>query len=133
VNVLDENVAEGQRLLLRRWRISTRQIGVDVGSGGMADEEIIPLLLELRRPTFFTRDADFFRRDLCHARYCLVWLDVRIGETADYVRRFLRHPEFNTQAKRLGTVVAVAPSGMSVWRLRVEREVHLEWPPKKRK
>ena len=60
MNVLDENLAEGQRLLLRRWRITTRQIGVDVGCRGMADEEIIPLLLELRRPTFFTRDADFY-------------------------------------------------------------------------
>jgi hypothetical protein len=35
MNVLDENIPEDQRELLRRWRIHTRQIGEDVGRKGM--------------------------------------------------------------------------------------------------
>jgi hypothetical protein len=99
----------------------------------MTDEQIIPLLQGMRRPTLFTRDADFYRRRLCHGRYCLVWLGVRAGEVAEYVRRFLRHPEFDTQAKRMGAVVAVAPSGLSVWRPHAERETHAPWTTKRRR
>lgn len=35
------------------------------------DDEIIRFLLQLRRPTFFTRDEDFFDRRFCHAKYGL--------------------------------------------------------------
>jgi hypothetical protein len=132
MNVLDENVADEQRRLLARWKISCRQIGVEVGTKGMTDENIIPLLHALHRPTFFTRDVDFYRSGLRHDRYCLVWLDVGVADVAEYVRRFLRHPEFNSQAKRMGTVVGVAPSGLSIWRLREDRAVHSDWPAKKR-
>ena len=98
----------------------------------MTDQAIIPLLHGLHRPTFFTRDFDFFRAELRHGRYCLVWLDVDVSEVAEYVRRFLRHPEFNTQAKRMGAVVAVAPAGLSIWRVRVEQVIHSIWPAKQR-
>ena len=59
MNILDENIPESQRQLLRSWRIRTQQIGHELGRRGMKDEEIIPLLHQLRRPTFFTRDLDF--------------------------------------------------------------------------
>ena len=45
MNILDENVPESQRQLLRSWRIRVSQIGDDVGRKGMKDEAIIPLLL----------------------------------------------------------------------------------------
>jgi len=61
--------------------------------------EIIPLLHTLRRPTFFTRDHDFYKPDLCHPGYCLVFLDVAFDEAADFIRRFLRHAAFRTQVK----------------------------------
>jgi len=64
VNVLDENVLEGDRQLLQRWRVPFRQIGYQVGRKGMSDEEVIPLLLTLHRPTFFTLDYGFYRRTL---------------------------------------------------------------------
>jgi hypothetical protein len=104
VNILDENIPDGEYLLLRRMRIIVRQIGRDFARKGMDDEDLIPFLLHQRRPTFFTRDQDFYRRDLCHEKYCLVWLDIRPSEVAFYVRRLLRHRESNTQAKRLGSV-----------------------------
>ncbi len=44
MNILDENISEDQRQLLRGWRIRARQIGHEVGRPGMQDGEIIPLL-----------------------------------------------------------------------------------------
>jgi hypothetical protein len=44
VNVLDENIVESQRQLLRSWRIRVQRIGHDVGRAGMQDEQIIPFL-----------------------------------------------------------------------------------------
>jgi hypothetical protein len=133
VNVLDENVPEQQRLLLLRGKIAVRQIGNEVGAAGMTDEDILPLLHHLRRPTFFTRDSDFYRRGLRHERYCLVWLDVRFTDVAEYVRKFLRHPAFKAQARRMGWVVQVAPSGISAWGPGAEKETQWPWPTKGRK
>ncbi|MBI3760940.1 MAG: hypothetical protein HY260_03640 [Chloroflexi bacterium] len=128
MNLLDENILASQRRQLRDWRISVRQIGFDIGRKGMSDDEIIPFLHGLRRPTLFTRDRDFYKRRLCHARYCLVSLAVDKRVVAVFVRRLLRHPEFDAQAKRLGTVVRVTTTGLSVWRLHAETETHLAWP-----
>lgn len=87
MNILDENIIESQRQLLRSWRIPIRQIGHDTGRKGMKDAEIIPFLLQLRRPTFFTLDLGFYKRDLCHARYCLVCMDVKKQEAAVFPPR----------------------------------------------
>lgn len=93
----------------------------------MTDEEIIPFLLTLRRPTFFTLDWDFYRPELCHARYCLVFLDVRREECALFVRRLLTHPELDTQAKRMGTFVRASYAGPFVWRLHAQTELRFDW------
>lgn len=62
MNLLDENIFAFQRHQLLAWKIHVRQIGVEIGTRGIDDlEEIIPLLHSLRRPTFFTRDHDFYR------------------------------------------------------------------------
>jgi hypothetical protein len=76
VNILDENIIENQCLMVRRWRIRFRQIGVDFGQAGMQEKEIIRLLHDNRGATFFTRDDDFADRRLCHAAYCIVVLEV---------------------------------------------------------
>ena len=68
MNILDENILNDQRHLLKMWRITSQQIGDDIGRKGMQDEEIIPLLHREESPTFFTRDSDFFRRHLCHGK-----------------------------------------------------------------
>lgn len=96
--LLDENILDGQRLLLEAWRIPVRQVGVDQGRKGLQDEQIILLLRKLRKPTFFTRDSGFFRRGLCHRGYAVVVLSVGQYEVATFVRRFLRHHGFDTQA-----------------------------------
>ena len=127
MNILDENIPTSQRQLLERWRVRVRQIGFDIGRKSMQDDEIIALLRQRRRSTFFTRDEDFYQRRLCHARYSLVHLAVDKYETAMFVRRLLRHPSCNTQAKRMGTVVWVAAAGLSIWGLRALKERHLPW------
>jgi hypothetical protein len=127
VNVLDENVFTSQRLLLRGWRIAVRHIGHDIGRKGMTDAEIVTLLHGLRRPTLFTHDGDFYRRELCHEKYCLVRLHVSALEIAVYARRMLRHRHFNTQAKRMGLVVSASAEGLSVWRLHASDEALLPW------
>ena len=125
--ILDENFPESQRQLLRGWRIPIRQIGYEVSRKGMLDDEIIPFLLQRRRCTFFTIDLDFYRRRLCHARYCLVCLDVGEYEAAAFVRRLLRHSEFDTDAKRMASVIRVSQRGLAVWRLHAEMQIHFDW------
>jgi hypothetical protein len=127
MNILDENVLESQRQRLTVWHIPFRQIGYEVERKGMADDEIIPLLLTIRQPTFFTLDADFFKRSLCDARYGLVHLDVDESEAAAFIRRLLNHSEFNTHAKRMGVVVRVSHARIDVWRLGVMQEQRFAW------
>jgi hypothetical protein len=90
-------------------------------------DEIIPLLHSLRRPTFFTRDRDFYKPELCHSRYCLVFLDVTFDEAAEFIRRFLRHVAFCMQIQRMGKVVRVHHSGISYWQVKVKRAHALGW------
>ena|SRR3989442_15451805 len=95
--VLDENVPAGQRLLLRKARVKFRVIGLDLAASATTDENLIPVLHGLSRPTFFSLDRNFYRPGRAHPDYCLVWLDVRRREAAAFIRRFLRHPKFDTQ------------------------------------
>jgi hypothetical protein len=127
VIILDENVIDDQRELLRSWGIAVRQIGVNVGTSGMLDDAIIPLLGELPRPTFFTRDLGFDRRSLCHQSYCLVCLAVGKQEVAASIRRYLRHPRVSTFAQRRGTVSRVSHTGIHVWRTRPPIDEMIPW------
>jgi hypothetical protein len=127
VIVLDENVPASQRQLLQGWRMRPRQVGVDVGRRGLPDSDIIKLLLRLRRPTLFTRDDDFYTPDLVHAKYCLVYLAVEKHEVAYFVRRLMRHPALNTQARRMGLIIRASTAGLSLWRPKSQNESHLDW------
>jgi hypothetical protein len=40
----------------------------------------------------------------------------------------LPHPEFDTKAKRMGTVIRISRRGLSVWRLHAEEETFVDWP-----
>ncbi len=127
MNILDENVLESQRQLLRKWHVPFRQIGYGLGRKGMDDDQIIPFLLTLRQPTFFTLDSDFFKHSLCHPRYGLVYLDVDELEAAAFIRRLLHHRWFDTHAKRMGVVLRVSHATIDLWRLRVEQEERFDW------
>jgi hypothetical protein len=127
VNVLDENILESQRQLLRAWRVPVRQIGHELGRKGMQDEQLVPFLLTLRRPTLFTRDLGFYDRALCHSRYGVVVLAVGQYEAAHFVRLLLRHSDFATQASRMGAVLRLMHTGLAAWRLHAARELRLAW------
>lgn len=126
--VLDENLPASQQRLLRKWRIRFRLVGGDVATRGTDDENLIPALHRLAQPTFFTLDHDFNRRDWAHAGYCLVWLDVPDDHAAKFIRRFLRHPAFEMQAKRMGVVARVHAGGVLFWRSKQRSPQSLVWP-----
>jgi hypothetical protein len=127
VNVLDENIPRDQSDLLRQWGIRCRSISRDLGCQGIQDDNIVPLLLRLKQPTFLTRDEDFFERRLLHSQYALVWFDVEAGQTAFFIRRFFSHPRFRTSAQRLGKVIAVRSRCIHYWAKDSERLTEIEW------
>ena len=127
MNILDENIIASQRQRLRSWRIRVRQIGVDIARKGFQDEEILPFLHHQRRPTFFTRDRGFYRREVCHRQYAIVCLEVAPEDVAIFVRRVLRHPRLNTQAKRMGTLVRASHQGLGLWRPHAQEEEVMLW------
>lgn len=126
--VLDENLPAGQQNLLRKWRIRFRFIGRELGTSGGQDEDLIRLLHRLPHPTFFTLDRDFCRQDWCHPNYCLIWLDVRRQEAAEFVRRVLRYPVLNTEAKRMGVVARAHADGVVYWQAPKGTALSVAWP-----
>ena len=126
--LLDYNIPQDQVEKLRRWRIHFRQIGFQVGRPEWDDQqEVLRYLHAEKRPTFFTRDLGFFRRQLCHSNYCLVVLAVPVLETAAYVRRVLRHPMFKLRACRQGKVMKVYSEKIALWETGQERMISLDW------
>jgi hypothetical protein len=126
--VLDENLPASQRALLRKWRIHFRAIGVDLAARGTQDANLIPLLHKLPKPTLFTLDQHFFQEDWAHPSYGLVWLDVRDNEAAKFIRRFLKHPAFDTRDKRLGLIARVHNREVVFWRRGCMRLQRVDWP-----
>lgn len=116
MNILDENIPLPEPEKLRQYKIAFKQIGVDLAEKGILDEdELRRLLHRLKEPTFFTRDAGFFREEWLHSNCCLVVLTVDAHETADAIRRFLKHAEFDTVAKRMGKVIRCGTDVISVF------------------
>jgi hypothetical protein len=54
---------------------------------------------------------------------------MRVGqyEVAAFVRRFLRHPNFNARAKRMGRIIRISPTGIVSWRVRDAKEIPHRW------
>ena len=98
--ILDHNIPLDQAEQLRRRRVRFRQIGFEVGRPEWDDQqEILRFLHKSKQMTFFTRDLGFFRARLRHSKPVI--------ETAYYIAALLRHPEFDTRAKRNGKVMRV--------------------------
>src|SRR4051812_3504467 len=125
--LLDENIPSEQFELLTSRGIRCRQIGRQIADLSIEDENIIKLLHHTKRSTLFTRDKDFFKRELCHSRYCLAWLDIVPEEVAMVVQRFLCHPRFKTAAMRMGVVARVHHDGIRVWTRNSEAAREFRW------
>jgi hypothetical protein len=127
LNLLDENFPADQAAQLHEWRVPCRQIGQAVARLGTQDADIITQLHALRRVTLFTLDEDFHKRRLCHPAYCLVWLDLQADDVAFAVRRFLRHPRFDSAAKRMGLVVRLSEAGIYFWQRNLPAKQRVGW------
>ena len=125
--LIDENVSELEVSRLRRAGIRVRLIGDEVSQVGTSDEDLIRSIRKLKRPVVFTQDEDFFQFRWLHRGFALVWLAVNPDQVADYVRRFLRHPTFKTQAKRMGVVAKVAPACIRFWRIGNRQLQRVDW------
>ena len=126
--ILDHNIPKDQAEQLRRRRTHFRQIGFEVGRPEWDDQqEILRFLHATKQITFFTRDLGFFRARLRHANYCLVVLTVPVLETAYYIRKVLRHPDFKTRAKRNGKVMKVSTDRITVWETGRQRQSTIRW------
>ena len=119
---------QDQRRLLSLWRIRHRQIGREIVPSGTQDADIIPWLHSLKKVTFFTHDRWFYKPRLRHLAYCLVWLDLKDVEAAQFIRRFLDHPMYGTNADRLGKVVRVHHRGIEAWAPGAARPTAVTWP-----
>jgi hypothetical protein len=64
---------------------------------------------------------------LVHKEYSIVCIAARAKEAATFIRRFLRHPAFDTKAKRMGNVVCLSDVGLRFWRLGEEKELNAKW------
>ena len=126
--ILDENIDSFARERLRLVKIRYRHLGTYIGRSGMKDlNDVIPLLHSLKLPTFFTRDKDFYSTPLAHAGYCLVYLDVLPGESADYIIRFLNHNLFRRRVDRMGKVVRVHRTAIRYHQLNSRLEHRVRW------
>lgn len=112
--LLDENIVEEQRAELRAWRSSIRQIGREIERKGHNDYEIISVLQRFRDVTFLTSDRDYYKPNLLHKKYCLVWFDVDQKLFSIYARMFLSHKYFKVRRNRIGKIIRVHLSGMNV-------------------
>lgn len=127
VFVLDENIsAPGAKDCARGASVSATSAR-PLAEYGTDDADLIPILHRLPRPTFFTHDADFWTPHLCHPAYCVVFLDVEDTEAAGYIRRFLRHPDFETHAARLGKVIQARSTGLTFYDSRYGKAKPVSW------
>lgn len=127
--VLDENIIDSQRALLRHWRIHAQQIGFDIARKGLSDPDILPFLQHLSCPTLFTRDLGLCSRHFCHPRYGLVVLSVEQTQVAEFVCRVLRHSHFSRSRDRMGRVVNAFQAGLRSWTMHSTVEQKHLWLP----
>ena len=127
MNICDENIDFRQVELLRSWGVRISQIGPDISRKGIQDDEIVPMLHRLHRPTLFICDSDFYKRELCHPKYCLVQLDISQRDVAVFIQRILSEKRFGTWALRQGRVIQYGYEGVRYWQFKVQQEHRSKW------
>ena len=123
--LLDENITKDQRELLERWHFHVKQIGIDFEVKGIKDEQIVTLLQQTSGILFITRDNDFFKKEYCHSKYCLVFLDLGKYEVAYFIRKFLKHPSFNSSRKRMRKVIKISQTFIQYYNLKSDELITL--------
>jgi hypothetical protein len=127
VIVLDENFPASQHVILISKGLKPTKIGIEIATKGIKDDQIIPLLLRLNRPTFITLDQGFFQPHLCHPSYCLIQIEAKSNRIAEISLRALRHSSLRTFAQRAGYIVRASDSGISLYHMHHSKAFHLSW------
>jgi len=119
--VLDEQLL-GRHLEyeIEQWYRGKVRFVVDLRPNSVIKDEALPeLLRRQQQPTFITiNEKDFWRKITVDRRYCIVcfaWPDSRVREIPPALRTLLHRSEFNTKAKRIGTVMRVADEKVSYY------------------
>ena len=125
--ILDEQLlGRDIELEIAKWYRGTVQFILDLRPNSVIkDDGIAMLLRQQNQPTFVTiNEKDFWRRVPLDNRYCVVCFalpDWRAPEIPESLRSLLRHPRFNTKAKRMGHVIRVTNEEISYYSFKKRR------------
>lgn len=82
------------------------------------DDRVPALLLTLNKPTFVTIDHGFWKNELCHPKYCILYFALnknKQDQLPPLLRRLFHLSEFRTRAKRMGKVARIGESAVTYW------------------
>ena len=54
-------------------------------------------------------------------------LAIKKDDVAVFIRRLLRHKEFNSLVKRMGIVARISHAGITIWRLHKAKQFYISW------
>lgn len=94
------------------------------------DDRVPEILRTLRHPTFVTIDQDFWKRDLCHPRYCILYFALREDQQRllpNLLRALLRLPQFRTRTARMGKLARVSADHIDFWEFGKPTRTRLPW------
>ena len=83
-----------------------------MGEKGVLDEAIITLLVKNKDFILFTRDKGFYNPKNTGKGFSFAVLFINQNDVASFIRRFLKHSQFNTHAKRNENVFHISHSGI---------------------
>jgi hypothetical protein len=120
--ILDEQLNEPELAgRIAAWYAGSVQVVTDLRPHSVIKDDSIGALLHTENePTFVTINVtDFWRVVRSDSRFAIVCLELAIAQ--DYLvpvwlRRFFKLPQFNTKAKRMGTVALLRPTRIEFYR-----------------
>lgn len=119
--VLDEHLqSKGLAEEIQRWYAGAVVSVLDLRPDTIIkDEAISHLLAQQKQPTFVTINVtDFWQCVPASEKFCLVCFALTSSEITlipSLLRRLLRHTNFDTKAKRTGTIVRITSQGAAVF------------------
>jgi hypothetical protein len=96
----------------------------------IGDDRVPAILRTLKQATFVTIDHDFWDRQLCNPRYCILYFALRKeqqDQLPDLLRALLRQPEFSTRARRMGKLARISTVRIDYWQFPAQQLQRIEW------
>ncbi len=119
--VLDEQLTgRGIEEAIKRWYPGAVRFINELRPGTIIKDEAIPTLLNQEaEPTFVTiNETDFWRKVAITTRFCVICIalpDNRATDIPSLLQRLLRHPDFDTKARRMGRVLRLTLSAAAYY------------------